>query len=60
MKYLAAYALLSLSGKKNISTNDFTQTLLTSNPFSATLDLKFPTTISRDVLTVSSPSPSTS
>ena len=56
MKYLAAYALLSLSGKKDISNYCSSQKLLTSNPSSATLDLNVPTTISRDVSKVSSPS----
>lgn len=35
MKYLAAYALLALSGKKDISTSRSTQTPRTSRDFSA-------------------------
>jgi len=39
MKYLAAYALLALSGKKDISTSFFTQTPMISKPFSAVFNL---------------------
>jgi hypothetical protein len=39
MKYLAAYALLALSGKKDISTGDFIQMQRISNPYSVAFNL---------------------
>ena len=59
MKYLAAYALLALSGKKDISKNSFTQRQLTSSLFSATSDRRSQTMTSTDVSTPSRESPST-
>ena len=59
MKYLAAYALLALSGKKDISKNTFTQRQLTSSLFSATSDRRSLTMTSTDASTPSRENPST-
>ena len=60
MKYLAAYALLALSGKKDISNFDSTQKPQMSNLYSATSDLKSLTTMSIDASKVSRENPFTS
>ena len=60
MKYLAAYPLLTLSGKKDISTFLFTQTSTISNPSSDPSALKPPTMTSTAASTVSRANPSTS
>lgn len=59
MKYLAAYALLALSGKKDISNIWFIQKQLTSSPSSETSDLMSLTKMSIDALTASRENPFT-
>ena len=59
MKYLAAYALLALSGKKDISNIWLIQKQLTSSPSSETSDLMSLTKMSIDALTASRENPFT-
>lgn len=60
MKYLAAYALLALGGKKDISTSKSIQPLMTSSPSLDPSALTLPTRTSRELSTPSRASPSTS